>query len=214
MTRTALLVAALALAACGDPGDAPVAETTAVTTADGTLEFTGDAVPLAASDGVVTWTGAKITGSHDGGFRDVEGELYLDGDTVTGADVRIDAASIYSDDDQLTEHLLSPDFFEVETYPEASFQTTTLRALAPADSVEWAEATHLVTGRLAMHGQTNEVTFPAIVEVTPQAATVQAAFNIERDRWGLSYPGAPDDLIHDEVQIRIDARADRAPADA
>ena len=213
MSRTALLAAALALAACGSPGDAPVAETTAVTD-DGTLTFAGTPVPLAEGPDVVTWTGAKITGSHDGGFRTVDGELYLDGETVTGADVRIDARSIYSDNDDLTGHLMSADFFEVDTYPEASFQTTALRALAAADSVDWSEATHLVTGRLTMHGQTNEITFPAVVSVTPEAATVQAAFNVERARWGLEYPGKPDDLIHDEVQIRIDARADRTAAGA
>lgn len=212
MTRIALFAVALTLAACGDPGDAPIAETTAVTTEDGTLTFTGTALPLTEGPNVVTWTAAKITRSHDGGFNTVAGELYLDGETLTGADVRIDAASIYSDDERLTEHLQSPDFFEVAAHPTATFQTTDLRALAPADSVEWAEATHLVTGRLAMHGQTNEITFPAIVTVTPEAASVQAAFNVERARWGLEYPGQPDDLIHDEVQIRIDARAERAPA--
>ena len=210
MLRSLLILgSAVALTACADVGDAPVAETSAVSDADGELAFVGDAVPLAAGDSTVAWTGAKITGTHDGGFRDVTGEIYLDGETVTGADVRIDAGSIYSDNEDLTGHLLSADFFEVETYPEARFQTDTLRPVAVADSVEWAEATHFVTGRLTLHGQTNEITFPALVSVTPEAATVRATFNIERARWGLEYPGKPDDLIRDEVQIRLDARAPR-----
>ena len=214
MKHLLLFALLLPLAACGDVGDAPAAETTAV--ADGTeaVAYTGDALPIAADDSTVTWVGAKITGSHDGGFRGVAGDLYLDGDAVTGADVRIDAATLWSDDDQLTEHLKSDDFFAVAAYPEARFETVSLTPVAVADSVEWAEATHTVTGRLTMHGETNEITFPALVEVTPEAASVRADFIIDRKNWGIVYAGKPDDLIRDEVRIRIQARAPRAAVGA
>ena len=213
--RYALLLAlALPLAACGDVGDAPAAETAAVADGAEAVTQTGTALPLAADDSTVTWVGAKVTGSHEGGFTGVDGELYLDGETLTGADVRIDATTLWSDNDQLTEHLASDDFFAVGTYPEARFETDTLTPVAVADSVEWAEATHTVTGRLTMHGQTNEITFPALVEVTPEAASVRADFLIDRQKWGIVYAGKPDDLIRDDVRIRLQARAPRTAVGA
>ena len=209
-----LLALALPLAACGDVGDAPAADTVAVEEGAEAVTYTGTAVPLAADDSTVTWVGAKVTGSHDGGFTGVTGDLYLDGEALTGADILIDATTMWSDNDQLTEHLSSDDFFAVQTYPEARFETVSLAPVAVADSVEWADATHTVTGRLTMHGQTNEVTFPARVAVTPEAASVEADFIIDRTRWGIVYEGKPDDLIRDEVRIKINASAPRAATEA
>lgn len=216
MSRHPLALAAallLPLAACGDVGDAPEAVTTDVVATDGAstadaLTFTGTAWPLVASDSTVTWIGAKLTGNHLGGFGDVTGSLYVDGSQVTGADVLIDATSITSDSDRLTGHLQSADFFDVATYPEARFQTTDLRAVTAADSLgDDSPATHLVTGQLTLRGQTRTVTFPATVTLDAGRATVQAAFLINRSEWGLTYPGAPDDLINEKVRIALNATA-------
>ena len=198
----------LVLAGCGDVGDAPEAETTAVTDADaGPVEFTGTAVPIAASDSTVQWTGAKITGNHVGGFGAVTGDVYVDGDRVTGADVEIDMTSIYSDNDDLTGHLASADFFEVEAYPTARFQTTDVRPITAADSVQAEGATHLVTGRLTMRDRTNEITFPAVVRRTADGASVESQFLIDRTRWGITYPGRQDDLINDQVRLELNVAA-------
>lgn len=221
-----LLVAALALpllAACADTTpDGPVATTAVVADADAPLDFTGTPLPITGTDSTVTWIGAKLTGNHLGGFRDVSGQIYVDGDRVTGADVRIATPSIYSDNDRLTGHLQSDDFFSVETYPDARFQTTDLRPVAASDSLGAdAEATHIVTGRLTMRGQTREVTFPAVVGYDGQRASVRAAFLINRTDWGITYAGMRDDLINERVRIQLNAVAEGgaaaatpAPADA
>lgn len=213
MPRLALVaLAALTLAACqNQTPDAPVAEVSTAgtaTTSDAPLTFTGTAVPLVASDSTVTWIGAKLTGNHLGGFRDVTGQLYTDAGAVTGADIVIATPSIYSDNERLTGHLQSDDFFSVETYPEARFQTNTLRPVAASDSLgEDSEATHIVTGRLTMRGQTNEITFPATVSVDGGRASVRAAFLIDRTQWGIVYTGMRDDLINEQVRIQLDAVA-------
>ncbi len=212
MTRFALAaLAAFALAACqNQTPDAPVAETSAVGTAaaDTAMAFTGTALPLVASDSTVTWIGAKLTGNHVGGFRDVSGRLYVDGSAVTGADIEIATPSIYSDNERLTGHLQSEDFFAVESFPEARFRTDTLRPVAASDSLgPDAEATHIVTGLLTMRGQTNEVTFPATVTVEGGRASVRAAFLIDRTEWGIVYTGMRDDLINEQVRIQLNAVA-------
>lgn len=212
MPRLALAaLAVLTLAACQNQApDAPVAETSTAGTAaaDAPLTFTGTALPIAATDSTVTWIGAKLTGNHLGGFRDVSGQIYTDGAAVTGADIAIATPSIYSDSDRLTGHLQSDDFFSVETFPEARFQTNTLRPVAASDSLgEDSEATHIVTGLLTMRGQTNEITFPATVTMEGDRASVRAAFLIDRTQWGIVYTGMRDDLINEMVRVQINAVA-------
>ena len=221
MTRT-LLSAAFAvalLAGCGDVGDAPEATTTAVepsaaAATDTPITFTGTAIPISATDSTVEWTGAKLTGNHLGGFRSVAGDVYVDGDAVTGADVEIDMTSIYSDNDDLTGHLMSDDFFAVETYPTAEFETADIRPLTPADEVQDENATHMVTGRLTMHGRTNEISFPAVVQRTDSGASVEAAFLIDRTLWDINYPGMQNDLINDQVRLELNVAAGDAVANA
>jgi polyisoprenoid-binding protein YceI len=197
------------LAACGDVGDAPQATVEDATpTTDADAAFTGTALAIDTSQSAINWRGAKVTGTHDGGFRTFDGVVYRDGDALTGVELTIDATSIWSDNDRLTGHLKSGDFFEVETYPEATFRADTFEPISPADSVEWAEATHRVSGVLTMRGQSNRITFPAMVTVTDDAVTANADFLIERSRWGLAYPGKPDDLIQEEVRLMFDVVAD------
>ncbi len=210
-----LLVPAFVLAACADVGDAPVAETTTLTDTAATAaapSFTGTALPLDTTASSIGWHAAKVTRTHDGGFQRFDGALYVDGETVTGVDVTIDAASIYSDSERLTGHLKSEDFFDVALYPTARFTATTFEPIPEADSAEWADATHQVTGTLTMRGQTRQLTFPARITVGAGSITADADFIINRQEWGLSYPGAPDDLIRDKVQILLHAVAPRAAA--
>ncbi|MEM8558647.1 MAG: YceI family protein [Bacteroidota bacterium] len=197
----------LLLSACGNVGDAPEAETTAVPDTDAAeaSAFVGQAWPLADAT-TVQWRGAKVTGSHDGGFNDVAGALYVEDGALTGVDVRIDTRSIYSDNDDLTEHLSSPDFFAVAEYPEAHFEATTFEALAEAPEAA-PEATHTVTGTLLMRGATNQISFPATVTVSGDSVMAKADFIIDRTRWGIIYEGRPDDLISDEVRLMLDAVA-------
>lgn len=191
---TALL--ALLLAACGgDVGDAPIAQTGAavdLTTAAGVE------LPIDPQRSEVTWRGAKVTGAHDGGFNTFAGTVTVNEGDVVGVDVNIDMNSLYSDNDDLTGHLLSDDFFSAPTHPEGGFVATSFSPAA-GDS-----ATHMVTGNLTMRGVTNSVTFPATIRVAEDMVTADADFIIDRQQWGIVYEGRPDDLISDEVRIMFD----------
>lgn len=197
------LLLALGLAACADVGDGPRADIEAADADTSAATFTGTPLPVDTSASRIEWVGAKVTGTHDGGFEDFRGTVYLDGETLTGVDLTIETASIWSDTDRLTGHLKNEDFFEVEAYPEAHFRADSFEPLAAADTVEWAEATHRVGGVLTIRDRTNRVTFPARLEIADDAVTAEADFLIDRQRWGLTYPGQPDDLIRDEVRIRL-----------
>lgn len=203
------LTAALASTGCAkDPAaEATSAEVRDVDPAPAQTEAPAAGETLAFSNATskIEWTGSKVTGSHDGGFRDFEGTITLDPAdlTASGVEVAIQTASLYSDTDKLTQHLTTADFFEVERFPTATFRSTAIAEGGRGD------ATHTVTGTLTLHGVTKEVSFPATIRVTGDQATAKAEFSIDRNDWGLTYPGKPDDLIRDGVVIRLDLRAPR-----
>jgi polyisoprenoid-binding protein YceI len=157
----------------------------------------GESYAVDVERSTLGFVGSKITGSHDGGFNAFEGviELVNDDPTASSVMVRIDTTSLWSDDDRLTKHLKSPDFFDVETFPESVFEST---------SIEAAEGGYTVTGNLTLHGVTKSISFPAQIEVGPDSVTAQAEFFVKRFDFDIVYPGKPDDLIRDEVVIKFD----------
>ncbi len=79
----------------------------------------------------------------------------------------------------------------------ATFTSTVItKAVAPA--------THTVEGTLDLHGTTKSISFPATVALDASSAKGKAEFTINRKDFGIVYPGMPDDLIKDEVLLKID----------
>lgn len=150
----------------------------------------------------IRFVGSKVTGSHDGGFNTFQGTLNLvDGNPVgsTGR-IEIDANSIWSDNDRLTGHLKSPDFFDVEKFPKSTFAITSIKKSEAADTYE-------VTGNLDLHGVTKSIAFPATIKTEGDKIAVQAEFFIKRFDFQIVYPGKANDLIRDEVVIKLDLTA-------
>ena len=194
----------LTLFACANPADgvpeAEVAEPAATDSAYDVDETAVVRLPFDDSSSI-TWVGSKVTGSHDGGFKSFTGEIELvEGDpTRSSVNLTIDTTTIWSDNDKLTGHLKSADFFEVDTYPEATFRST---AIQPA-----ADGGFEITGDLTLHGVTKSITFPASIDLDAGTVTANAEFVLMRSDFGIVYPGKPDDLIRDEVVVRFDLRS-------
>ncbi len=157
----------------------------------------GDALTIDPTKSKVQALGAKITGTHDVWFPSFAGELTLDGDTPTGIQVTVNMGALQSDHDMLTGHLKAPDFFDTATFPKASFASTSIAAGAEG-------GTHTVTGDLTIRGVTQRVSFPATIELGGGAMKATTEFVIDRQAYGIAYPGKPDDLIKDEVALTID----------
>ncbi len=149
----------------------------------------------------IEFVGAKITKSHDGGFRDFAGTLKLaEPVEQSQVEVTIQTASLWADAEKLTKHLKSPDFFDVERYPTAQFSST--KIVATGDG-------HTITGDLTLHGVTKRISFPAKVSASASEVSAQAEFAINRQDFGITYPGMPDDLIRDKVVIKLDLKLPR-----
>ncbi len=150
--------------------------------------------PAASSIGFV---GAKLTGDHTGSFKTFTGETTVEGTVPKSVNFTIETGSVTSDDEKLTGHLKSPDFFDVEKYPKAEFVSTAIVAKTAGT------ATHEVTGDLNLHGEKKAITFPATITVDERGAKGDAEFKINRKDFKIVYPGMPDDLIKDEVLLKI-----------
>lgn len=161
----------------------------------------GDSLSVDSASSKINFKGAKVTGSHDGGFSVFTGTVVLSDDSVVATQFEIDMASTESDHPKVTKHLLSKDFFHVEKYPKATFVSSKMVAAEEPGAV-----THNVQGVLQFHGKTRPLSFPATVTVGEAATTVEATFDINRQNWGVAYPGKPDDLIKDDVQIHLNLR--------
>ncbi len=194
-STAAVVTDAVALPA--DPTDAAV-ETTAATT-----EGSATSLPLLSAASTIAFVGSKVTGSHEGGFKAFEGtvELGSDSPSVTGIKAVIDMDSTWSDNDKLTGHLKAPDFFDVAKFPKAEFISTSI--------TEGGEkgASHTITGNFTLHGVTKSISFPATIQVEDGSATITSDFFINRKDFGIEYSGKTDDLIRDEVVIKLALKA-------
>lgn len=164
-----------------------------------------ETIALTAENTKVEFVGSKVTGKHDGGFNEIEGSLVLAQPLdKTTANVTVQAASVWSDAEQLTEHLRSGDFFEVETYPTATFNLTSIAAEANEDG------TRQVNANLTMRGVERPISFPASFDVSDDKVEISAEFSINRKDWGIVYAGQADDLIRDGVILKLSIDAERA----
>ncbi len=184
----------------------------------------------------VTWVGTKPTGRHDGRFPIKQGSISVENSEIVGGTIVMDLSNIevtdaeISDEDRgkLTGHLKSNDFFNVESFPEAKFEITSVKpyaagtaanenADAEADSeFKLANPTHTVTGNLTIRDTTNSISFPAIISISDNEVTARAKFNIDRTDWNVSYGDedavadkARDQFIYNKVNLGLDIQASK-----
>jgi len=149
----------------------------------------------------VGFIGSKVTGSHNGGFKQFTGYFTLKDGKPVGNEHRvvIDMTSSWADNEKLVGHLKSPDFFDVEKFPQATFDVTALKETGPGG--------YDVSGNFTLHGVSKNITFPATVSQNGDSVKIGAKFNINRKDFAINYPGKADDLIRDEVVIELDLDA-------
>jgi polyisoprenoid-binding protein YceI len=219
-TRSIALALPLLLAAACGGGDDRAATTETAEPAPPPAAIEAPAADTAAADlGVetiqlsprnteITFVGTRMVGRHDGGFRQFSGTLHLDAAAPENSHLtlEIDTPSIWSDTDKLTGHLKSDDFFAVERYPKATFESTSIE---PADG---AEVTHTVRGNLTIRDRTREIAIPLKVDLGDDQVTANGTFTIDRQQFDIKYPGSPDNLIHDKVTVKVRVEAPRAAA--
>ena len=200
----AALTAAMWVAACGDkketsppPTVAEPATPAAKTPDPGPSEGISGQLNLSPANTKVGFVGAKVIGSHDGVFEAFSGTVDFENSDPKTAKVKveIETASVKTEEAKLNAHLKSPDFFDVEKYPKATFVSTGITG--------GEHDTYEVRGDLNLHGVTKSIEFPAKIALAGRKVTVSAEFTINRKDFGIVYPGMPDNLIKDDVVIKL-----------
>ena len=203
ISRFMLTAAACILAGCSDPADkVQKAATSDAKKADAASAKSAKEYSIRAAS-KIAFVASKVTRSHNGGFTNFAGKILVADGKITGSpEVKIATKSLWADEQRLAGHLKTKDFFDVATYPVSTFTVT---------SIETDGAQQKVTGNLDLHGVTKSISFPADIKVTDGLVALKAEFAINRRDFNINYPGMPNDLIRDNVVIKLDLQATPGP---
>jgi polyisoprenoid-binding protein YceI len=143
-----------------------------------------------------------------GRFAEVEGTVVADEENFTAStvDVTMQAASLDTRSEQRDAHLRSPDFLDVENYPEVTFRSTGLRG---------SKESFQLTGDLTIRGTTRPITLDVTFEGEGKdpwggtRASFSARGKFDRRDFGLTWNVALETggiLVSNEVKINIEAQ--------
>jgi len=206
LTVVSLVLLSLSVS-CANPADnAPKAVISGTATPAIGARASGTRLVITPSNSRIDFIGSKVTGSESGWFKQFSGlvELVAENPVQSQVSIEIDMNSVATKSQGLDEHLKTADFFEVARYPKATFVSTSIK------SGSEAMGTHTVTGNLELHGVQKAITFPATINVTADAVSVDSEFAINRKDFGIVYAGKTNDLIRDEVVLKLTIKAGSA----
>jgi polyisoprenoid-binding protein YceI len=149
---------------------------------------------------------SKVRGS----FEQFEGSLQMEGGDLSTlrAEAAIQAASVNTNEPKRDAHLRSADFFETDTYPTLTFQSTEVQNV-DGD-------TFTLVGGLTMHGVTKTVEFKAEylgTSADPWGGTrvgFEATTKVNRKDYGLNWNVALEAggwLVSEDVEIVLEVQA-------
>lgn len=147
-----------------------------------------------------------------GRFEDFEGSITV-GDTPaeSSAEVVVRTASLTTGDAKRDGHLHSPDFLDVEKYPEMRFRTTRIEQASPDE--------FRVEGELTIKDVTKSVVLAATFEgaaLDPwggERIGLSAVTEIDREAWGMTWNQALEAggvLVSKKVKLELDVQAVRS----
>ena len=148
---------------------------------------------VSPSQSRLQWTGYYLFnfGEHTGTVSIVDGRLAIDEHGRISGVVTADMKSIRDTDmayedggKDLSEHLMSKDFFDATQYPRAKIEIIKSEPIADAKA---GEPNINLVMNLTIKEVTQPVTVPAMVSRTPKGLTAIGKFKFDRTRWGVEY---------------------------
>ncbi len=162
--------------------------------------FAAESYKLDPTHTAITWHISHFDFSRPSGkFMNVDGVISLDQQAPekSSVNVTIPVSEINTGVAKLDEHLKSKDFFDVEAFPTAKFESTEVKM--------GENNTAKVTGNLTLHGVTKPVTLDVKLNkvaenmMKKQTAGFTATTTLKRSDFGISayLPGLGDDVTID-----------------
>jgi len=158
----------------------------------------GDAWAVVMESSSIKALGAKVTATHPIDFHDWSATASVKDGALVGLSYTVQMASLEADHPKLTAHLKDTDFFDVAKHPTSTFASTAVRAGSDVEGM-----THTIEGTMTIHGQSKTVTFPAKVQAKGDKLMAETEFALNRQDFGITYPGKKDDLIQDKVVMTV-----------
>lgn len=168
-----------------------------------TIEF--DKVNIDFIKSKILWKGTKMMGlgKHEGGISIKKGFLIFQNKQLTGGEITVNMESITVTDipstdpipiRNLTNHLKSTDFFDVDKHPFSTFRIIQVKKHENGEL--------LITGELEIKGITNTISFTSMEYRERLLATIE----IDRFDWDIAYSGSWVDrtFVDREIQLRIE----------
>ncbi|MEM8668962.1 MAG: YceI family protein [Planctomycetota bacterium] len=156
----------------------------------------GEDMTLVTSESSIKFLGTKPDGTKQpGGFKkfEVKANADFEDPNASTISIEIDVKSIFSKDKKLTNHLMSPDFFDVRKYPKITFESTDVEINADHTVAK-------ITGQWKMLGKAVEIEIPTQCTPTGQGLDMVASFKIDRTKWGMDYGKGK---IDDDVKVDV-----------
>jgi polyisoprenoid-binding protein YceI len=147
-----------------------------------------------------------------GRFDSFSGSVTLDNNAIQAATGTIQTKSINTGIEKRDNHLRSPDFFDVATYPTITFQSK--RAEKKGDET-------VLVADFTMHGVTKEISLPVTLKgpikdpMGNSRIGLEAKAKLNRKDYGLKYNQMLETggmMVGEEVEILINAEAIKAAA--
>lgn len=158
-----------------------------------------------STSSAIDFVGYKVSANRPGRFMGFRGtiEAVREKPEQSRAVVEIDMGSVQAEDEKVTAHLKSADFFDAVRFPKAIFTTTDVRPRGEG------VGKYTISGELELHGMKRQISFPAVINIENDVLKAKAQFSLHRKDFSVAYPGMPDDVIMDEVLVKLQIRGEK-----
>lgn len=168
-----------------------------------TVAFTNTKKEVNVENSTITWTGEKVTGSHNGTIQLESGFLMMEDEKVVGGEFIMDMSTITVTDlsgeskGKLEGHLKSEDFFGIAKYPKAKLVITSAAAKG--------NGKYGIVGDLTIKNETHPITFD--LEMSDNMAKTH--LTIDRSKYNVRYGSGSffdnlgDKTIYDNFELDV-----------
>ncbi len=139
----------------------------------------------------VRWIGRNLLNQHNGTVALQSARIELDDGRLAGGEAVLDMTAIVCEDIEdpnlaqvLIAHLGTGDFFLVDSFPTARFVLTNA---APIANARPGSPNYHVEGEFTLRGQTETLSFEALLGSNDESLALQAQFDFDRVRWNSKY---------------------------
>lgn len=150
-----------------------------------------------AKASTLSFTYQQMGSRNYGTFGKFEARLDFDTDNPSAAhaSLTIELNSIDAGSSDANTELQKPAWFDTETYPKATFESTSIKALG--------DNRYTFTGKLSLRGLTREVSVPVLLKSGSSVGIFDGELVLKRDDFKIGEGEWADSMVSNEINIRF-----------